>query len=372
MTTKQARKGTGISWTDETWNPTVGCSRVSPGCVNCYAEHAAAMVNRTQGKRSVYLPVLKLVNGDPRWNGLVKLIPGRLDQPLRWTRARRIFVNSMSDLFHEELTNEQIAAVFGAMAAAPWHTFQILTKRARRMREWFAWVERAARECNDGRGMTPAAFCFCHAQKAFVEGTGADQGEYPLSSTNACHNGLHAAWPLPNVWLGVSVENQDCADDRIPELLETPAAIRFLSCEPLLEEVSLFAFLKGPMRDECLGKLGGSPATPGVDWVIVGCESGAGARPCEVAWLRSMRDECTRAGVAYFLKQATTSANAVTMIEHRTPLDDAYIGESPRTGQFIPTVAAAAGSKRKPGNVIELPYLDGVQHAAFPEPHVPA
>lgn len=359
MTTKQARKGTGISWTDETWNPTVGCSRVSPGCVNCYAEHAAAMVNRTQGKRSVYLPVLKLVNGDPRWNGLVKLIPERLDQPLRWTRPRRIFVNSMSDLFHEKLSNEEIAAVFGAMAVAPWHTFQILTKRAKRMREWFEWA--------DGHGVTRALRRIGDA----AHDAGLEVYRVGLNGRSPW-NEIACRWPLPNVWLGVSVENQNAADDRIPELLETPAAIRFLSCEPLLEEVSLFAFLKEPMRDECLGKLGGSPATPGVDWVIVGCESGAGARPCDVAWLRSMRDECARAGVAYFLKQATTSANAVTMIEHHTPLDDAFVGESPRTGRFIPTIAAAAGSKRKPGNVIELPYLDGVQHAAFPELHVPA
>lgn len=372
MTMKQPRRGTGISWTDETWNPTVGCSRVSPGCVNCYAEHAAAMVNRTQGERSVYRSVLKVINGDPRWNGEVRLIPERLDQPLLWKRPRRIFVNSMSDLFHDELTNEQIAAVFGAMAAAPWHTFQSLTKRAARMKQWFTWVARAARECNNGRGMTPAAFCFCHAQNTYADACAVVLGDYPLASTNAVNNGLHAAWPLPNVWLGVSVENQDAADDRIPELLETPAAVRFLSCEPLLEEVSLFAFLKGPLRDECLGKLGGSPETPGIDWVIVGCESGAGARPCNVAWMRAIRDECAKAGVALFLKQATAKENAVTMIDHRTPLDDAYVGESPRTGQFIPTVAAAAGSKRKPGNVIELPYLDGVQHAAFPEPHVPA
>jgi protein gp37 len=353
VTTKPARRGTGISWTDETWNPTVGCSRVSPGCVNCYAEHSAAMVNRTQGKKSVYSKLLRVVDGDPRWNGVVNLVPERLDQPLRWKRPRRIFVNSMSDLFHEALSNEDIAAVFGAMAAAPGHTYQVLTKRAKRMRAWFAWVVRAAQESNNGVGMTVAAFCFCHAQRRSFEGP----TDTLFTAGDVVDRGIGAAWPLPNVWLGVSTENQEAADDRIPELLETPAAVRFISAEPLLGDTTIWAYLKGALRDESLAKLGGS-SLPGLDWVIVGCESGAGARPCDVAWLRAIRDQCLAAGVALFLKQAVERWDGVWP-------------ETPECGRHW-LVQEGDGSKRKPGGIIELPYLDGVQHAAFPQAHVAA
>jgi protein gp37 len=323
---------TGISWTDDTWNPTKGCSRVSEGCRHCYAEvQAARIVRMGKGKPTVYdglVSVRSEVSGlryedvhaagsyvEPRWTGKVALDAKALALPLSWRAPRRIFVNSMSDLFHESLTNEQIAAVFGVMAAAPQHTFQVLTKRARRMREWFEWL--AAEQSRVAE--TPSS----PSLNVVVAAYEALNRDLRVTDPNV--------WPLPNVWLGVSVENQEAADERIPELLRTPAAVRFLSCEPLLGPVDLAA--ASPNARSLVEDL---------DWIIAGCESGPGARPCSVEWLRSLRDQSAAAGVAFFLKQAT----------HEPAFD---------------AVTARADSKRKPGGVIELPYLDGVQHASFPE-----
>ena len=245
------------------------------------------------------------------------MVPEHLAAPLRWRRPRRVFVNSMSDLFHESLTNEQIAAVFGVMAASPRHTFQVLTKRAARMREWFEWYEGES-----GAGATPLAAIL--AARDHVGALASRDHEF-------------GPWPLPHVWIGVSVENQAAADERIPELLRTPAAVRWLSCEPLIGPVDLAA--ASPNARSLVEDL---------DWIVAGCESGPGARPCDVAWLRSLRDQCATAGVAYFLKQAK-----------HTP------------GEFISSATLAigldTGSHRKAGGVIGLPYLDGRQHVEMPE-----
>lgn len=281
---------TGIEWTDATWNPVRGCSRVSPGCKHCYAERVAA---RFCGPGQPYegLAFRKVtVDGygedhmEPRWTGEVRLIPEHLADPLRWKRPRRIFVNSMSDLFHEKLSNEEIAAVFGVMAAAPQHTFQVLTKRPEGMREFFRWME--------GWGYSDYR----------LDGYLADGG----------------AWPLPNVWLGVSVENQHYADERIPILLDTPAAIRFVSAEPLLGPVDLlYSAWNGA---ESLREMAG------IDWVIVGAESGPGARPMQEDWARSIRDQCAAAGVAFFLKQFAENGRKV----HLPVLDGRQHVEWPR------------------------------------------
>ncbi len=332
---------TAIEWTDDTWNPVRGCSRMSEGCRHCYAEQQAARIVRMgKGKPTAYDGLVRLVNGDARWTGVVRLVPDHLADPLRWRKPRRIFVNSMSDLFHESLDDAAIAAVFGVMAAAPHHIFQVLTKRARRMREWFAWVVEAAQRDN----ASPAAFCFALAGPRGI-------GNRPRSATDVARA---ASWPMPNVHLGVSVENQEAADERIPELLETPAAVRFLSCEPLLGPVDLTlrgSRIKEWDEDWKYDTLNGcewaSPhsevengSSAGLDWIISGCESGPGARPCDVSWLRSLRDQCAAAGVAYFLKQAQD------------------VGDEGITCGF--------GSHRKPGGVIGAPYLDGVQHRDFP------
>lgn len=205
-----------IEWTDATWNPVTGCTQVSPGCAHCYAKTFA---ERFRG-----------VPGHPYERGFdLQLRPERLDQPLRWTKPRTIFVNSMSDLFHLEVPAEYIAKVFEVMHAAQRHRFQVLTKQAERLAE-----------------LAPLL-----------------------------------PWP-DNVWMGVSVENQHWTS-RIDHLRETPAAVKFLSCEPLL----------GPLDLELAG----------IDWVIVGGESGPGARPMQPEWARGIRDQCAEAETPFFFKQ---------------------------------------------------------------------
>ncbi len=301
---------------------------------------------------------------EARWTGDVRFVSEHLVDPLRWRKPRRIFVNSMSDLFHERLTNEHIAAVFGVMAACPQHTFQCLTKRARRMRDWFAWADRHG-DGYDLMRFGPSALLTCawEASTGDVWGDDDDGRCNPVVMDLPNAETFGTLWPLPNVWLGVSVENQAAADERIPELLATPAAVRFLSCEPLLGEVDLHAIqipdAERGLRFSALqrhhdDRFGGSDTI--VDWVISGCESGPGARRCDVAWLRSLRDQCAAAGVPFWLKQAVTAFE-----------DHGRKAVEPSMQAKRAVIAAGPGSKCKAGGVIELPYLDGAQHAAFPE-----
>ncbi len=300
----------GIGWCDETWNPIRGCSRVNESCINCYAERVAVRFSKPG---LAYQGLVRLSKkegqvGKPLgWNGVVRLVPEHLADPLRWKRPRRIFTNSMSDLFHEALTFETIAAIFGVMAAAPRHTFQCLTKRPARMREWFQWidVERAK--------YAPAwhsTLCIACAQPL---------SEYRVPSASMLP--MTDAWPLPNVHLGVSVGNQDEADAFIPILLETPAAIRWVSYEPAHGPVNFAGqrvngtngsnWLAPTLRaiDSALDE------RPGLDWIVVGGESGKGARPFDIAWARSTVEQCKAAGVACFVKQL--GANAI--VEHAYP-----------------------------------------------------
>lgn len=288
-----------IEWTDATWNPTRGCRRISPGCVNCYAEKVAA---RFCGPGLPYEGLVKL----GRWNGEGRFAADKLTDPLHWRKPKRVFVDSMSDLFYEEFSDEQIAAVFGVMAACPQHTFQVLTKRPARARRWFEWVAGAARTCNAGRGMGVAAFCLAHAQRYSTDRA------LSLNVTETCAR----PWPLPNVWIGASVENQEYADKRIPELLRIPAAVRFVSYEPALGPVSLGQWLDWPWWCErcqmvpaqnaethlhCHDE--GAVVRRSLDWLIVGGESGTGARPFDIAWARSAVAQCKAAGVPVFVKQ---------------------------------------------------------------------
>jgi protein gp37 len=240
----------------ETWNPVRGCSRVSEGCRNCYAERQA--VRFPWGE-----PYARSTLAGPRWTGRVELVSHKLDEPLHWREPRMGFVNSMSDLFHEALPLEDIAAVYNVMAAADRHTFQVLTKRPSRRQEFFRWV--------------------------------VSEEAWP-SLGRALQVSLEVAWPLPNVWEGVSVEDRRTADERIPLLLETPAALRFISYEPALEGI------------DCSDKFAryrevGKNLLPLPDWLIVGGESGPGARPFDVAWARSVIRQCREAGVPAFCKQ---------------------------------------------------------------------
>lgn len=286
---------TGIEWTDATWNPVTGCTKLSPaspGCTNCYA---STFAERFRGTSGHYFE-----------HGFdVQLRPDKLDQPLRWRRPRRIFVNSMSDLFHDSVPDEYIAQVFAVMAAAPRHTFQVLTKRHARMR----------------------SLLNSHAFWTSVLLHLDDLPDHYIHTVDG--QPLGANHPLPNVWLGVSTENQRWADIRIPALLDTPAAVRFISAEPLLGPIDLdiprcdwhdrdelwkdhngFEWCQRCTDDGGRGELSYRhwlDACPendsGINWVIVGGESGPGARPMHPDWARSLRDQCTAAGVPFLFKQ---------------------------------------------------------------------
>ena len=284
---------TKIEWATHVWNPVTGCTKVSEGCRNCYAER---QVNRLG----------KLVHGlDPHprseYVGLPIVAPftrvlthsDRLDQPLHWRKPRRVFVCSMSDLFHPDVPFAFVDLVFAAMALSQHHTFMVLTKRPNIMRSYL---------CDEERRTWVQALM--------------DQPAWVQLPSGRTFPRFVDQWPLPNVWLGVSIENQATADERIPLLLQTPAAVRFVSCEPMLGPVDLYGGDPDP-------RLGGvtaghgvtlepcwypgddphGPPRPGLDWVICGGESGPGARPMHPDWARSLRDQCQAAGVPFFFKQ---------------------------------------------------------------------
>lgn len=357
-------RGTTISWTDDTWNVSDGCSLVSEGCRNCYAMRMASRFS-APGK-----PYHGVVNEHGKWNGVVRFRPDRLLVPVGLRKPRRIFVNSMSDLFHEGLTNEQIAAVFGVMATCPRHTFQVLTKRPERRFEWFKWVDQRAREeaiCDPDSPWWRVLVCLAemcremgaplrlaprpHPTQSFIQ----FDAPHGARGRRLMQGGGGATWPLANVWQGTSCEDQDTANGRIPWLLQTPAAVRFLSMEPLLGHVDIGALNDGSWHDRegadaynALSGLAywrngdtGIGGGPRVDLVIAGCESGPGARGVDISALRHLRNECQAYGVPFFLKQAPA--------------------------WMAPFVTAGEGSTVKAGSIIELPYLDGVQHKAMPE-----
>lgn len=314
-----------IEWTDATWNPVTGCTRVSEGCRNCYIERTPAF--RIQRR--------KFEHGTTG----VQLHPDRLDQPLKWKRPRRIFVNSLSDLFHEDVPDEFIARVFQVAALTPEHTYQILTKRPERMLKW------ATDES---------------ARALVIEAEGdADWKAVPW---------LHS-WPLPNIWLGVSIENQKTAGERIPLLLQTPAAVRFVSAEPLLGPVSFrWAQWEPLSRDRVTNHLDGLRR---LDWIIVGGESGPGARPMHPDWARSIRDQCQAAGVPFFFKQWGEWAAIGQMPNGETPgCSDYHRNASSvvlhRDGQQNLTYPPGAMTMLKIGKKFAGSMLDGREHKEWP------
>lgn len=284
-----------IEWTDATWSPVTGCAPISEGCQNCYAKR---MANRLRGRC-----------GYPQDDPFrVTLHEDRLGEPLRWKQPRRVFVCSMGDLFHEDVPEEFLNRVFANMAIVPQHIFMVLTKRPERMAEYISANNR---------------------YDALIEQL--DQGDvWDLPTRTVKRLFFNAPredkWPLPNVWLGVTVENQQRADERIPILLQIPAAVRFISVEPMLGSVDVSYYLsycgscnapinkKDPSwrwngicwEHKCPSnhpQLGYFAAYTGVDWVICGGETGPGARPMHPEWVRSLRDQCQAAGVPFFFKQ---------------------------------------------------------------------
>jgi protein gp37 len=258
-TSKKSRK-TGIEWTTETWNPTVGCSIKSAGCSNCFAMKFAHRLAQMRHSAEKYSGLTRVVNDNAVWNGVVRLDEPSLGQPLTTKKPTVYFVNSMSDLGHEALSDAQISRVWGVMRAANWHDYQVLTKRPDRLRQFLC--SGAAQE-----------MVHAEARKHRADAT-------PLQERDP-------------VWLGTSVENQAAADERIPELMRTPARIRFLSIEPLLGPTSIRSVIERELANGA-GR---------IHWVIVGGESGPGARPMHPMWARRIRDECAELGIAFFFKQ---------------------------------------------------------------------
>lgn len=254
-----------IEWTDATWNPVTGCTRASDGCDLCYA---VSMTRRLAAMGSEKYTGL-VNNGKGHFNGVIKTHASALHLPLVTPRGTVWFVNSMSDLFHRGVPNEFIAAVYGVMAATPQHKYQLLTKRPDRFASFFDWLLEEA----GGDESRQAAVCANYAREHGVVHTALDA--------------VGQAWPLPNVWLGTSVED-DRVVNRVDELRAAPAAIRFLSCEPLIGGIDL----TGRLAD--------------IDWVIVGGESGPKARPMLPEWADAIQGACRDQDVAYFFKQAGT------------------------------------------------------------------
>jgi protein gp37 len=243
-----------------------------------------------------------------KWTGKVELIPSKLDEPLHWRKPQRVFVNSMSDLFHEALPNEAIERVLAVMALAPQHTFQILTKRPERMQQWFASgvPGMETREEDVARAAE-------HIGSIVWDSRGSERHLYPPGAGDVTNRRRWPGWPLPNVWLGVSVEGQATADERIPLLLQTPAAVRFVSYEPALGPVdfrrwlNIYGHVGAPCCLEAEGYHRFTSGRPALDWIIVGGESGPGSRRFDVGWARDVVEACRQAGVAVFYKQGGSS-----------------------------------------------------------------
>lgn len=304
---------TKIEWTEYNWNFLRGCKRVSEGCRNCYAEKIAG---RFSGEGLAYHG-LATMNGEARWTGEISFDEKTLLAPLKRKIPTTYFVNSMSDLFYEKVTDEMIDKALAVMALCPQHTFQILTKRPERMKAYF--------EKADQPPVGTLHPKYWRQWQVWASSVGLPTPKQLPWMWNEADRGVYGTWPLPNVWLGVSVEDQKTADERIPILLQTPAAIRWLSVEPLLGPVDLshFIALDGTNADGEFLEANGwgydswsggfiGPNTyrdstyapePGLHWIVCGGESGPRSRPCDINWIRSIVQQCKAAGVPVFVKQ---------------------------------------------------------------------
>jgi protein gp37 len=352
-----------IEWTERTWNPVVGCSVKSPGCTNCYAMAMAARIE-VMGSAPHYAGTTRRLNGNAVFTGKIAEAPeATLLEPLRRRKPTTYFVNSMGDLFHENVPHEVIDRVFAVMALCPQHIFQVLTKRSARMRAYLG-----SRSALDEHGFA--------AEDIRVQITAkfASSGKY-------CKQ---IAWPLPNIWLGVSTERQQEADERIPDLLATPAAVRFISAEPLLSWIDLKRIKGGAGWQDVLSGWRHCEDYPGreetLDWVIVGGESGPDARPMHPDWARLLRDQCTAAGVPFFFKQWGAwsqthpdwpRAKSHALADDGTLYDPADLafpdgarrGEAIRAGHNHANLTSMYRiGKAKAGRL-----LDGVEHNGMPE-----
>jgi protein gp37 len=345
---------TKIEWTDATWNPITGCSVHSPGCTNCYAMKLA-------GTRMKHHPSRAGLTIDTRagpvWTGEVRFNEQWLDQPLRWKRPRMIFVCAHADLFHEKVPDEWIDRIFAVMALCPQHTFQVLTKRADRMRAYMPAIGGGDTE-RWARALQPQA---------------GSKGAFDLGDALEF---LTRRGPLANVWLGVSIEDQQRADERLVHLDETPAAVKWASVEPLLGPIDLklisrkLADCLAPMTPETTKAIYNEVKRPFeirsihcnvLDWVVVGGESGAHARPMHPDWTRSLRDQCAAARVPFLFKQWGEWAPSPDG-SRCVALDGANMPNlEPRGSNGDGTVRIARLGKKAAGRM-----LDGIEHNGFP------
>lgn len=364
-----------IEWCDATWNPIVGCSRVSAGCENCYAEKLAYRFKHITKFENV------VCEDKPKWNNSVFFDDKALEIPLRWKKPRRIFVCSMGDLFHKNVPDEWIDKVFAIMALCPQHTFMVLTKRPERMREYLLRSSLPDDIANVGEKILPAANLDYYRK-------------FNYSEFESIHEYLQLAWydKFKNIWLGVSVEDQDSAVDRIPYLLDTPAVVRFISAEPLLGPIDLTNILFartetsedwGSAIFDCDDDQDPNDPITYLDWVIAGGESGKTARAMHPDWVRKLRDDCEIANVPFFFKQWGEWADVE---QFDSTHDSLYFWDKSRYGQFRfkavvidnlgkkhrsadeaarnapPTAYLQNCGKKVAGNL-----LDGKQHLEFPK-----
>lgn len=406
---------TGIEWTDATWNPLRGCSPVSAGCKNCYASRDAKRFSGPGAPFEGLVRINAIGERTGEWNGQVHFIEKHLRDPLKWgsviehgpdckrsfdkgneycgcSRPRRIFVNSVSDLFHESVPDKWIDRIFAVMALCPQHTFQVLTKRPERMLKYFTEKHRNPQEWPDEN--YDVQTCIRLSIGGLIPGKVLANGRPDI--LRAMKNGdfnrygdadarIYGKWPLSNVWLGVSVENQAAADERIPLLLQTPAAARFISAEPLLGSLDVAWALSNNRLDIGAGFLLRGRFAPGMetlrplDWAICGGESGPCARPIHPDWARSLRDQCAAANVPFFFKQwgewaevdggppnrvfdvdrahaPIDASNCVISLNGHRPSCQAAMNEGELYRWMSRVGKKAAGS-----------LLDGLEHKAFPE-----
>lgn len=392
---------TKIQWTEDTWNPIVGCSVVSPGCTNCYAMRRTAPRLSKNPATPHYHGTVQPSKGGYVWTGKISIAGDTAFlKPLRIRKPTMFFVNSMSDLFHENVPDEVIDRIFAIMALCPQHTFQVLTKRSARMREYVS---------NPGtsRGVYEIV-CDMVVEDSLPAVLRLDGIDDPGIKPSWPRIHLQQ-WPLPNVWLGVSVEDQKRADERIPDLLDTPAAIRFISAEPLLGPVDLTSIPAYPSCDLRCGKrpvLGMTPyqfmalqegrlaVVPTynvlnephlkklninlsfLNWVIVGGESGKGARPMHPHWARQIRDQCASAGVPFFFKQwgdhlggtGEDDGDRVWFKAASKPIQSRHLAGADRFDWFDPDIAPDGPMWLRLGTKVAGRALDGIEHNAMPDP----
>lgn len=345
---------TNISWTDATWNPVTGCGPEFQCYERCYARR---MATRLRGRCGY--------PADEPFR--VTLHPERLGEPLLWKKPRRVFVVSMGDLFHEDVPDDYIDQMVAVMARAKQHTFQVLTKRPERMAAYFS----------DPESLMPRVQKYYDARAHHAVFVKRGLGKPGVGFT---HLRLGPAFPLPNVWLGVSVENQAAADVRIPLLLKMPASVRFLSCEPLLGPVDLSQFMwnereavrqamNGPMA--CNRDQAESESENLLHWVIAGGESGPHARPAHPDWFRSLRDQCQSAGAQFFLKQigewAPMDIHDPILLK-AGPLRTWYNGQwaDDQPDQQLRYLMAGMTVVQRVGKTAAGNLLDGREHQDFP------